>query len=194
MNRRHSVFTAGMLCALALLLLMPPPLAAKDKDYTGETVTWAISNSQVVDFGETSENKDGTLTLGYVIEADAASDNAPITDGLFRATVSAFTPKKKKPGQQPGVWYVEAKWEILDKKADKKKLKQRHNESLMKGFLKAETDFNPAMDVGQVNALANFPLTLIGKNWGQARGGFYGNELFEGSMNLTFDRWQKVKK
>ena len=196
MNMKRSVLTPGLLAAMALLLLMPPPLAAKDKDYTGETVNWTISKGRVVEYGETSETGDGTLTLDYIVEADAFSENAPITKGLFRATVSAFTPtkaKKDKIGQKPGVWYIKAKWEIMDKNATKDKLKEKHNESLMKGVLTAELPFNPAIGVGSVNARADFPLTLVGKHWGRGSGGFYGNELFEGDMNLTFDRWQKVK-
>lgn len=189
-----SFFSRGLLLTLALLILVPLPLQAADKDFVGETVTWRITNSQIVAFGETEETKQGTLTTTYVVEAGATSDNAPITEALFRATVSAFSPKEKMPGQKPGVWYVKAKWEIMDKNATKEKLKEKHNESLMKGYLTAETDFNPATDVGRVIALAEFPLTLVGKYWGEAKGGFYGNELFEGDLDLTFDRWQKVKK
>ncbi len=193
MNLIRSFLITGLIFVLVLFFLMPLPLAAKDKDFVGETITWTISNSQVVDYGKTSDTDNGTLTLNYMVKANATSENAPITDGLFRATVTAFSPKNAKTRQKPDIWYIKAKWEIMDKNATKERLKEKHNESLMKGFLTAELPFNPVMESGTVNALADFPLTLVGKYWGKASGRFYGNELFEGNMNLTFDRWQKVR-
>jgi len=186
-------FFRALLIVLAVQFLLPPIMEADEKKFLDETVTWTITNCQIISQGKESINADGTLITDYVVEGDATSAFAPVTEGVFRATVTTYSPAYEQPGQIPGLWYLNAKWEIIDSKALKKELEIKHNSYLIKGFLQAELPFSPASDSGDVVTAARLPLSLLGKYWAEADGGFSGNALFEGQMNLKFSRWQKVK-
>ena len=88
MNRKKSFFSLGLLLASVMLVFGPFPEVAECKDYAGETVSWIITDSRVVDSGKTSDTEDGVLIQNYIVEALASSEDAPITDGLFRVKVS----------------------------------------------------------------------------------------------------------
>lgn len=186
-----------LIVSVSFLFLIAVSLPAFGEDLTGRNISWQLSDARIVDAGKTTNTGEGVLTMGYTIEANATSEDAPIKKGLFKATLSAFSPDKKKNRlikQQKGVWYISGKWEIIDAKATAKILDAKHNEASIKGLLNGELTFNPAAQQGLVIAATELPMSPVGKYWGKGTGHFSGNEKLEGNFDLTITRWQKVKK
>lgn len=186
----------GPLMLLSLMLLTATTGTAFGEDLTGKTVTWKLTNGRIVDPGQTSRTKEGDFTQGYIVEANAKSSNAPIKKGLFRATLSSFSPAKDMIGQKKGAWYVNGNWEIVDDKASKKKMGKKHkihSDALIAGRLQTILDFDPTQTPGSFVAETELPMSHLGSKWGKGKGFYHGNQNFEGDFDLTIERWQKVK-
>ncbi len=185
--------TTSKLAVLLMVLFMVSTATVSGEDLSGKTVSWKLKKGRIIDPGQTNKSKDGELTLGYIVEADASSSDAPIKKGFFRATLSSFSPAKDLVGQKKGVWYVNGTWEIIDKRASKEKVKAKHSDAVIRGRLQTQLDFDPTQTSGNFVAETELPMSHLGSNWGRGKGFFQGNQDFEGDLELTMERWQKVK-
>lgn len=148
---------------------------------------WKISEARILDPGHQTMNDKGTMITGYTVEATAVAekDAAPIKQGRFRVTLTAFSPTREMPGQTPGTWYLRGTWTLSDVQASPEALKARYSPSVLRGKIIAETDFNPASEQGYLEAKL-LPLRQ-GRGYGKKGGGtFSGNEKFEGQLTLNF--------
>jgi len=181
------------LCACFLTIQAAPASAGPVK--AGDTVRWQLTKIQVLEQAQILSIAEGQMLGNYTVEAVAtALTKAPIENGIFRLTYSVFKPKKEMTKQQRELWYLTGKWSITDAKAKKEKLKTKHNDAVMSGIISTELDFNPTLIPPQTIAAAvKWPLSPLGNYWGAGSGLFSGSSDFEGVMELTLERWQKVK-
>ncbi|UCF91193.1 MAG: hypothetical protein JSW39_23425 [Desulfobacterales bacterium] len=193
LNRRWLLWGSMWLCACFLTLQAAPASAGPVK--VGDTVRWQLTDVRVSDPGQNVNTGVGQLVDNYTVEAVAtALTKAPIENGVFRLTYTAFKPKKDTTEQQAELWYVTGKWSITDTKATKKKLKIKHNDAVMRGIISTDLDFNPTLEPAQTIAAGlKWPFSPFGNYWGAGSGLFSGSSDFEGVMELTLERWQKVK-
>lgn len=187
---------AGLLPMTAtLMLLMSSSLPVHSQTLTGKTVNWALSRPQIVNPGQTTQTKEGELTVGYTVEFQARSSDAPmIRNGVLRVTLSSFSPSKDMVGQRKGSSHVSGTWELIEKNAAKTTLRVRHNDVTVKGLLKTDLPFNPIKNAGNLEAKAELPMTHLGDKWAKGNGLFQWNRQSKrGELTLTIERWQTVK-
>jgi hypothetical protein len=194
----NKLFVGGMGILVILCLLAPAASLSADRApaLTDDTFGWQLSNVKVVSAGETKTSKEGTLTRGYVVEGKAKATGAstPIQNGVFRVSVSAFSPAVDGVGQKAGVWYVQGTWKIVDDKATKKEKEARYSPVSLKGAIRAELPFNPAVSLGTVTAIVDIPSSPVAGRWTRGAGNFLGNEKFEGVMQIEATLWPDVAK
>jgi hypothetical protein len=193
--KKNWITKTGVCLCLPILVVFAAVTPAQSQNLAaGDKVIWQLTDANVLKEGKTVNTDNGKLTDGYLVEATAtAVGEAPVPEGFFQLTCSAFQPKKEMPGQEPSVWYIQGIWTITDKNVDDENLKLRHSKAKVKGIFSAELPFNPITGSGSVEARVKWPLTLIGNHWAQGDGIFNGNAMFEGQIDLTLLRWQKVK-
>jgi hypothetical protein len=173
------------------MLVFCPALFAKQPSRSvpakGAPFGWELSGATVVESGKTEKIKEGTLISGYTIQAQAAGmRNAPVKNGVFRLTLTAFSPRFDLPGQKAGFWYVQGQWTITDETANPKLRQVRHNPAVIKGTLSAKLTADPRTYHGPVAAEVRVPRMADGAGRGQ--GTLQGDELFEGTLSLVLRR------
>ena len=96
-----------LFCMIAVIIAsgLPTISLAEDQQLGRESVNWRLTDGRVVYPGDRLIIDRSTLMTGYVLEAAAASSNGPVKKGLFRATLTAFSPTERRDGQNPDLWY-----------------------------------------------------------------------------------------
>lgn len=177
----------SLLAVLALVLICTniasasPQVPAKN-----QSVVWEIRDAVVVSRGQQTDSDKGAMITGYTVEASAvAQGDAPITKGKYQATLTAFSPAQETAGQIAGTWPLQGTWTLTDVTASPEAAKARCSPSVLQGNFTAETDFNPALERGYLEAKVQ---TLTrGRGYGKKGGGSLpGNEKFEGEWFLKF--------
>ncbi len=125
------------------------------------SMSWALSDAQVVEAGETVILPNGTMSTGYTIEATAEStDSAFVTKGTLRVNLTAFSPKKDSRVQKAGIWYVRGEWVLSDIDAPPIS-NPRYTPGVIHGQLQVELPFNPAEGAGDLSATLRLPQTTM---------------------------------
>ncbi len=200
LDRTSRAVTSGILIAM-LATAVPACMAAgvqvtEKKLAATEESSWQLSGAKVIRTGEISEIDDGTITNGYTVESDAIAQGggALIPKGKFKMMATVFSPKKDKPGQQAGRWYLRGSWSITGESTGQPMTKARHAPTTIKGDLTADLSFNPATTQGSVEAQVKMPKMPVGSRLGAGNGTFSGNERFEGNLSLTLTPRPQMKK
>lgn len=150
-----------------------------------ESLSWQLSGARVVNTGETSEIGEGTIINGYAVESDATIQRGSglVTNGKFKMMATVFSPRKDRPGQQAGRWYLRGNWSITCQSV----IRSHSIPTVFKGDLAADLPFNPAIAPGSVEAQINMSKMPVRKRWGSGKGTFSGNERFEGVLTLALN-------
>jgi hypothetical protein len=188
-KRQLIAITAAL--TVAIVLVSCPVLCANQQvravPAKGTPFGWELGGNTVMNQGKSADIREGTLVTGYTIHAEAMGiGHAPVKTGLFRLTLTAFSPKFDMPGQKAGVWYLRGEWTITDESADPKLRKVRHNPAVIRGTLSAKLPEDPRAYRGQVAAAVRVPRMADGAGLGQ--GTLQGDGLFEGTINLVLRR------
>ena len=99
-------------------------------------------------------------------------------------TLSAFSPSRPLPGQEPGRWYVEGVWTLTDPTAPPTALKARHSAAIIRGRIKAELPFNPIGSGRPFDAAMLIPMSMNGGQWAQGKGTWWVDEHFGGTISI----------
>lgn len=125
------------------------------------SMSWTLSDAQMVEAGETVILPNGTMSTGYTIEATAEStDSAFVTKGTLRVNLTAFSPKKDSRVQKAGIWYVRGEWVLSDIDAPPIS-NPRYTPGVIHGQLQVELPFNPAEGAGDLSATLRLPQTTM---------------------------------
>lgn len=186
-RRRRAVIGVLTMLGVAALLAAPCGLAAQGagRGEAPSKFSWRLTDSQVVEPGETVTTVEGTMTTGYTVEAQARGEGAaPIKNGRFRVTLNAFSPFQDRPGQEAGFWQVTGNWTLTDAEAPPEVSKTRYHPAVLRGTLRAKLGFNPATHPGPVKAQVE--MATFRPGFGRQRGGgtFQGDELFTGKLTI----------
>jgi len=184
---RRAVRCLLSMLAVGVLVAAQGGLEAQETGREGSPrkFSWRLTNSQIVEPGETTTTEQGTMTTGYTVEAQAQGDEgAPIKKGRFRVTLNAFSPFQDRPGQEAGTWQVTGNWTLTDAEAPPEASKTRYHPSVLRGTLRAKLGFNPATHPGPVKAQVE--MVTFRPGFGRQRGGgtFQGDELFTGKLTI----------
>lgn len=151
----------SMLQVVAGLLLFACAASVSADAIRTASMSWTLSDAQVVEAGETVTLPNGTMSTGYTIEATAEStDSAFVTKGTLRLSLTAFTPKKDSRVQKAGIWYVRGKWILSDIDAPPIS-NPRYTPGVIHGQLQVELPFNPAEGAGDLSATLRLPQTTM---------------------------------
>lgn len=150
----------GLLWTVPGLLLFVCAATASAAAIHNASMSWTLSDTQVVEAGETAILPNGTLSSGYTIEATAEStDSVFVSKGTLRVNLTAFTPKKDSLMQKAGIWYVRGKWVLSDIDAPPSS-NPRYTPGVIDGQLQVELPFNPA-EGGGWSATLRLPQTTL---------------------------------
>jgi len=174
---RAHLSLAPYLLVAALVSLCSSTLLAQPAAKAPKTVTWTLSQGQVVDAGLTAQTPEGVKVTGYTVQATATSQ------GQARVRTGTFTIKcaiQEKNGQ----FQLRGAWDITRVGSPKTTHNTPHS---IKGNLVANLAFNPAAGgTGAINGDAQ--VTARRRHAGKelkAQGPFTGNEKFEGTLSIT---------
>lgn len=133
---------------------------------------WQLSTLKVVSEGTTTQLPEGTLIMGYKVQAVAVATDpdSPVRRGKFEMEMSVFSPAKDMPGQKAGLWYVSGKWTITDAAAKATVTRVRHNTATISGTMLAELTANPLTDATAWEASFQIPMSLTGGRWTKGEG------------------------
>jgi hypothetical protein len=149
-----------MLQAVMGMLLFVCTATASAAAIHNASMSWRLSDAQVVEAGETVILPNGTMSTGYTIEATAEStDSTFVTRGILRVNLTAFTPKKDSHMQKAGIWYIRGKWLLSDIDAPPSS-NPRFTPGVIDGQLQVELPFNPA-EGGDWSATLRLPQTTM---------------------------------
>jgi hypothetical protein len=189
-NFRRWIAVIGVL----LLTLISASALAKKPLTDQEMVIWALTKTEVVDPGKTTQMDEGVFIQGYTLEAKARSKGGNVVpEGTFHLTMDAFSPESDMPGQLTGFWYVQGHWTITKKNADPNTLKVKHNPDKAEGILVAEVPFNPTMGAGNWTGRAVMQMALAAGRWSRGEGTLTFGENLEGDLFLPLERWPEVE-
>jgi hypothetical protein len=125
------------------------------------SMSWTLSDAQVVEAGETVILPNGTMSTGYTIEVIVElTDSAFVTKGTLRVNLTAFSPKKDSRVQKAGIWYVRGEWVLSDIDAPPIS-NPRYTPGVIHGQLQVELPFNPAEGAGDLSATLRLPQTTM---------------------------------
>ncbi|MGB3212745.1 MAG: hypothetical protein WBB19_18730 [Desulforhopalus sp.] len=194
MEFRTRIAKTGILLCLSIVMVCAVVLSVQAEVLSaGQLVRWQLTDTKVRGGGQTVSTDDGVLIEGYLIEATAtAIGDAPVSEGEFQLTASFFKPRLDMPGRESGTWYMQGVWTITDLKTDLNTLEVKHNNAKVKGIITGGLSFDPTSEPGNIKGDIQWPLTLIGTHWAQGEGVFNGSATFEGQIDMTLLRWQKV--
>jgi hypothetical protein len=173
-----------MLVALAWCPAITP--FASEAQAQGGIINWRLTDGRVVYPGDTLTVDRSTLMTGYMVEAVAASSSGPVRKGLFRATLTAFSPVERHAGQNPDLWYVAGKWTITATTGDAERFDFRRDPVVLEGDLAADGSLHTVAEKDVFGAPVRFLMTLRGDCPGRGEGVFLGDEGFEGHIRITF--------
>jgi hypothetical protein len=182
--------------ALAISLLILPWALTTVADSNnlvdaGRMIRWNLSHGKVVHRGRTARTCRGTLTTEYVVEATAcALGDAPIENGKFRMTLTAFSPSRGISNKVSGRWHIHGDWTITAEGTRSRTAIARRRPVVLKGDLRTHLPFNPTTSHGSIKASISLPRSKTCKKCGKGEGVFYGNDRFEGHMFVMLESWQ----
>lgn len=187
-----------MLQAVTGLLLFVFTASASAAAIRNASMSWTLSEAQVVEAGETVILPNGTMSTGYTIEATAEStDSAFVTRGTLRVTLTAFTPKEDSRRQKAGIWYVRGKWFLSDIDAPPSN-NPRYTPGVLDGQLQVELPFNPA-EGGDWSATLRLPQTVLepvtleqGRQPMRGTGVLILDDKQGGALTLELKLWPRV--
>jgi hypothetical protein len=177
-----------MLLTMILGLLVATAVPAAQAPFEQNTAVWELKHTTVIDPGDTvvvpadpgTDFPGGVLTTGYTLKAKAKSKNGELVpEGEFLLTLSAFLPNADMPSQKAGLWHVQGQWTIVNKNADSKALKARHNPFTVAGRIHAALPFNPAKQQMRWSAGVTVPMVPAAGQWARGK---------EGSLTLDANR------
>jgi len=188
------------LLGLMFLLFYSHSVSAQSTNIRDSNLTWTLSQGAMVSVGETLTIEQGTMTRDVIIEARAvSSDPSLMREGVFRATLSAFSPGKDSARQLAGVWYVRGQWSLRDLKAPNGNNYKKHLPGVIVGQLQMVLPENPVLYSGDWSANLRIPQTVFApvgpvKTRQPLRG--EGLLILDGKLNgeLTLDLklWPKI--
>lgn len=156
---------------------------------------WEITNAEIVNPGQTVVTDEGTLVTGFVIEAKAkAKHDNVVPEGKIVMTLSAFSPAREMPGQQPGVWYIQGEWIITKKGASPESAKARYSSDKAQGSLQAELAFNPLTGSESWSGLAWIPMSPTAGRWSKGQGSITMSRQFEGDLLLDLSQLPELEQ
>jgi hypothetical protein len=194
--------------AAALTLSLSPAQVQAKQPGGEELVLWELKQTKITDPGKTvnvpPDKKTGfpggVLTTGFTIEAKAKSkSDLLVPEGTFRLTLSAFSPAADMPAQRAGFWYIQGKWTLVDKNADKaadkKAAKARHNLYTMEGRVHSALPFNPALEQGRnMSMKASVPMSPAAGQWVRGKKGVLTlNAGLEGEIQLPLTLGPEIR-
>ena len=184
-----------ILLSFVLALAWPGGLSFADsKAVTKEEVVWKLTQTAIVSQGETVTMENGTMVSGFTLQANAkARHNNIVPDGKIVFNLSAFSPSRELPGQVPGTWYIQGKWEITGRTATKESRNASHSADKAQGFIKAELPFNPLTEPGNWSGLAWVPSSSTAGRWSTGEGSMTLDGGFEGDLVLLLNRLPAMK-
>lgn len=199
---RYSSKGWRILPLLGLALLLPNnhhALAAQSASIQNASITWMLSEGAVVDVGETSTFEQGTMTRDYTIEAKAVSaDPSLIAEGVFKATMSVFSPSRDSTAQKVGNWYVRGKWSLSDINAAQGS-NYRRAPGVVGGQLQMELPFNPALQSDDWSATLRVPQTTFepissanGRQPLRGEGVLLFDYKLDGELTLNLKLWPQI--
>lgn len=188
----------GLARVLPGLLLLACAATASAAAVNRATMTWTLSDSQVVESGKTEFLPNGTLSMGHTIEANVEStDSQFVTKGTLRVTITAFTPKKDSRTQKAGIWYVRGKWFLSDIDAPPSS-NPHYTPGAIDGLFQVELPFNPA-EGGDWSANLRLPQTVLepivaeqGRQPMRGDGTLIFDDQQGGILTLNLKLWPKV--
>lgn len=150
-----------LLLGLVFLLLQVNSVTAQSANIHDARLTWFLRHGVLVSVGETVTIEQGTMVRDVMIEAKAvSSDPSLIEEGVFQATLSAFSPSKSSARQVVGVWYVRGQWSLRNVNAS-----QGHNYRRMPGVIAGQLQMilpeNPVVYSGIWSATLRIPQTVF---------------------------------
>jgi hypothetical protein len=157
----------------------------------GESINWRLTGGRVVYPGDTLTIDRSTLMTGYMVEAVVASSNGPVRNGVFRATLTAFSPVEGRAGRNPDFWYLAGKWTISEAGEDGGWLDFHRDGVILEGNLAAEEVLDGIAGHGLFGVPVRFLMTLVGRSAGRGEGIFLGHEGFEGHIRMTLAPGEK---
>lgn len=174
-----------------LVLFAATPSFAREAQFQGEIVNWHLTDGHVVYPGDTLTIDRSTLMTGYMVEATADSSNGPVRKGVFRATLTAFSPVSRFAGQNPDFWYLAGKWTITGADHDGEPHGFPGDGIVLEGNLAAEGLLNAIAENGVFGAPVRFFVTLAGNCPGKGEAVFLGDEGFKGHIRMTLVQSRK---
>lgn len=164
---------------------------AKEAPFQGESIKWHLTGGRVVYPGDALIIDRSTLMTGHTVEAMAASSDGPVRKGVFRATLTAFSPLVRYAGRNPELWYLAGKWTITEVGEGGQQVELRPDGVVLEGNLVAEGLLDAIPDRGVFGAPVKFLMTVVGTSPGKGEGIFLGKEGFEGHIRITLPPKQK---
>jgi len=150
------------LLGLVFILLHSHCVSAQSANIRDSNLTWTLSQGAMVSVGETLSIEQGTMTRDVIIEAKAVSSNPSLMrEGVFRATLSAFSPGKDSVRQIAGGWYVRGQWSLRDIKASNGNKYKKHLPGVIVGQLQMVLPENPVLYSGDWSATLRIPQTVF---------------------------------
>lgn len=149
-------------------------------------IIWTLNNARFVDFGQLVETSGNQMLTGLQIEANAIAspDNTSFTEGIFRLTITGFSPRPDLPGGMTGRWYLRGSWIITDPKIGP----TRADSAIITGDFAAEFDAYPLADLPGLT----FPVRLTSPSSDRQRRFIRGELSFtdkrEGAITMLPDR------
>lgn len=191
MSKKILLVTVLLLVGLALLT---GAALAKKTPLTEDTLIWNLSQTKIIDPGQTVRTPEGALLTGYTLEAKAKSQGGVVPNGVFRLSLTAFAPDRDMPGQTAGQWYVQGEWTLVDARADQQSLKTRHNPFRVSGKIQAVLPFNPAAGEGGWSARAWLPMSIAAGQWARSgEGSLTFDAGLSGGLSLPVELWPEMK-
>jgi hypothetical protein len=159
---------------------------AREAQFQGESIDWHLTDGRVLFAGDKLTIDRSTLMTGYMVEAAAVASNGPVKRGVFRATLTAFSPiERRAAGRNPDFWYLAGKWTITEAVEDDGLFDLRRDALVLEGNLAAERMLNAIVEHGVFLAPVRFLMTLEGTWPGKGEGIFLGHDGFEGHIRMN---------
>lgn len=190
-------FVTRFLVGLGVSLVLTATPGAAEEKIVPESVTWELTKTVVVNPGTTTVTAEGQLLEGYTIESTAKEkDSKLVPEGTFRLKLSVFQPSVDMDGQDADRWYIEGKWQVIDKYALDD---EKHSRGVVSGFINTSLDFDPTQTPAGWTALTQLPMSTVtavsvdGIQWGRGSGTYTVDGAFEGTLYVDLALWPVVQ-
>ncbi|NUM45224.1 MAG: hypothetical protein HUU38_11015 [Anaerolineales bacterium] len=184
-----------LILAVVLPFVMVAANALANKStLTSDQAIWELSKLEVISEGQVVEMKEGLITSDYILEGQATSKNdAFITEGVFRLTLTAFSPYEAIGAQKPGYWYVQGTWTLTKNNPNLEAMQAKHNSEVVEGTVIAEIPFDPTKVSLNWTGLARLNMSLLGNTWTNGEGTLTFNQDQSASLFLDMMRWPELQ-